>query len=81
MPHVSRVNCCIKSLELSHSRQHYFAFSIATIITHFFALGTFLKYTQIEAEPEVHLCGELDFVTPRISAFAPVGNLGSGSEE
>ena len=38
------------------------------------------KHIQ-KAEPEVHLCGEFDFVTPRISEFAPVGNLSSGSEE
>ena len=46
-----------KSLELSYSalllldntfNNLNFAFSIATIITHFFDLGTFLKYTRIE---------------------------------
>ena len=39
--------------------------------------GRFLS----KAEPEVHLCGEFDFVTPRISEFAPMGNLVFGSEE
>ena len=84
-PHVSRVNCCKKSLKLSHSallkldntfNSFNFAFSVATIIAHFFDLGTFLN-----AKPEVHLSGEFDFVTPRIFEFAPVGSLGSGSEE
>ena len=53
MPNVYRVNCCKKSLELSLSAlllldntfySFNFAFSMATIITHFFDLGTFLKY-------------------------------------
>ena len=50
---------------------------------HFFDLGTFLKYTRIEGRTgsTIHLCGEFDFVQSRISEFAPVGNLGSGSEE
>ena len=34
----------------------------------------------MKAEPEVHLRGEFDFVTPRLSEFAPVGFLGSNSE-
>ena len=56
-PHVSRAKCCKNGLELSHSALleldntfncFNFAFSISTIITHFFDLGTFLKSTQIE---------------------------------
>ena len=30
----------------------------------------------MKAEPEVHRCGEFDFVTPRISDFAPLGEFG-----
>ena len=50
-----------------------FAFSIATIITHFFDLGTFLKYTQIEGRTGNTPLWEFDFVMPRISEFAHWG--------
>ena len=72
-----------KGLELSNSalntfNSFNFAFSIATIITHFFDLETFLKYTRIESRSG---SGEFGFVMPRVSEFAPMGNLGSESEE
>ena len=79
------MNCCIKSLELSHSalwsidntfNGFNFAFSIATIITHCFDLGTFLKYTRIGGRTGSTPLWGVFFVTQRISEFAPVGNIG-----
>ena len=40
------------------------------------SLGRFEVHTQrLKAEPEVHRCGEFDFVMTRLSEFAPLGNL------
>ena len=61
-----------KSLELSLSAllqldntfySYNFAFSMATIITHFFDLGTFLKYTRIEGRTGSTHLWEFEFVT------------------